>query len=114
MKVPPHSSLIQSIVSLQDLAKANQPSQTRGDRPAFPAQGSGPSNDIGVDAGGRSSKGRAARPQRAEASGTGLQTSDAQTGGQGQAVRASQREVPNTTMRGDRNQPLGQYVNILV
>jgi hypothetical protein len=113
MKVPAQSSLIQSIVSLQDVSKAGQPSALRGDRQALSGSASIQSSDIGVDAGGRFATRRAARPNPTESSDTQLQTRSAGSNQPAQ-TRSSQREAPNAHTRPDRNQPLGQYIDILV
>jgi hypothetical protein len=113
MKVPAQSSLIQSIVSLQDVSKTGQSSALRGDRQVFSGGASIQSSDIGVDAGGRSPVGRAARPNPAEKSDTQLQTQNATYSSSGK-LRTTQREAPNAHTRPARNQPLGQYVDILV
>lgn len=115
MKVPAQSSLIQSIVSLQDVSKSSQPSALRGDRQAFSGGASTQSNDIGVDAGGRLPARRVARPNPTESTDTQLQTRAADSN-QPARARATQREAPNAHTRPDqqRNQPLGQYVDILV
>ena len=117
MKVPAQSSLIhQSIISLQDISKASQSPASRSERVASSGQASGHSSDLSVDTGGRSFRGRAARPNAAdEASHTKFQTGDAGTSKQ-QLARSSQREVPNVSARNTdtRNQPLGQFVDILV
>jgi hypothetical protein len=116
MKVPAQSSLIhQSILSLQDVSKASQSPTARGNRVASSGLASGHSSDIGVDTGGRSLRGRAARPNPTEASDARLETRDAAASNQ-RPARTSQREVPNVAARNTdtRNQPLGQFVDILV
>ena len=116
MKVPAQSSLIhQSIISLQDISKASLSPASRSERVASSGQASGHSSDLGVDTGGRSFRGRAARTNPTEASDARLETRDAGASGQ-RAPRTAQREVPNVAARnpGTRNQPLGQFVDILV
>ena len=114
MKVPAQSSLIQSIISLQDVSRVGQPPAARGDRQAYSDRTSGQSNGIGVDEGGRSFAERAARPNPVEGSDTTLQARDAAGAQQNRPAKPVQREVPNTAARPNRNQPLGQYVDILV
>lgn len=114
MKVPAQTSLIQSIVSLQDVSKAASSPAVKGDRRAQSGWASTQSTDISVDAGGRSFRDRAARPNPAEKSDARFETRAADESNKSRPTRNSQREVPNTAPRQSRNQPLGQYVDILV
>lgn len=114
MKVPAQTSLIQSIVSLQDVSKTAQSPAVKGDRQAQSGWASVQSNDIGVDAGGRSFRDRAARPNPVEKTDTQFEARAAGDSEKSPPARTSQREVPNPAPRQGRNQPLGQYVDILV
>jgi hypothetical protein len=114
MKVPAQSSLIQSIVSLQDVSRAGKPPTVRGDRQAYSDRASGQSSGIGVDEGGRSFQERAARPNPVEGADKTLQTRDSVGASKSRPAKSSQREVPNIAARNGRNEPLGQFIDILV
>ena len=113
MKVPAQSSLIQSIVSLQDVSRAGQPPAARGDRHAYSDRSSGQSQGIGVDEGGRSFAERAARPNPVEGSDTTLQARNATDTKKPRALKPVQREVPNITPRADCVRSVHRYFGLI-